>query len=179
MASLPIHPSSHASFITIYFFLMLLGCQQTDTESGLSYAHVPYSEGGPQFLINVGPKETLCVSGSEASLVIKAIKRWAKLIDREALKVVDCGEVTDEDKRVTISTSNCDGVAFAIPERRQISLCRDLATAGASKESIILHEVGHLWGLCDLYEPAYSSCDDPNSDIFLGLLGKNHHFNEY
>ncbi|WP_141733225.1 hypothetical protein [Oligoflexus tunisiensis] len=141
--------------------LLLSHCRAANQPvSELDWAHIPLSPGYQNWLINVPPQQTIRVCGTDQEVTIAAIKKWAAVIRRDRhLNVVPCQQGNAQSATVQVTREFCDGVAFADPDTRRIMICPGIASVGFDYSHVILHEVGHLWGLCDLYAPSYYQCD--------------------
>jgi hypothetical protein len=141
--------------------LLLSHCRGADPSSSkLDWAHIPLSPGYQNWLINVPPQQSIRVCGTDQDVTIRAIKKWAAVIGREQhLNVVPCQQGNAQSATVQVTREFCDGVAFADPDTRRIMICPGITQVGYDYSHVILHEVGHLWGLCDLYTPSYYNCD--------------------
>lgn len=145
------------------------GASDANLGSELKWGHLPVSAGGQKWLINVKPNEEIELCGSDTEILKAAIIQWAKEIGRGAIKVVDCNKGTAVKIKVNISTNytqypcTINGVQGATdPSSGQMYICSKLA---APKSYVIVHETGHLWGMCDMYPGQEQRCDTAHKTV--------------
>lgn len=141
--------------------LLLISCKNynADHQSSLKWGHL--KDWDPQYwLINVLPNETIDVCGDIelGGLAVIGIKRWLSQIDREKAVNVSYqfGNKCKNPGKWTVKIKPFGEGGNANPETHEIQAeCND------DCESTVLHESGHLFGLCDQYE-GIDNCDSNN-----------------
>src|SRR5690606_12306520 len=113
---------------------------------------------------------SICVRGSSsikdlAELGERSVLLWAQAIGRDRHLKINTACNPAADAVVTLNhpfigdlTCGASDFAYATPNSLTIYLCRD---SGNLTGPVVLHEIGHIWGMCDQYEGAEASCD-PN-----------------
>lgn len=150
---------------------ILLGCgPREDNGSELKWGHLPTSAGSGNWLTNVGPEDEVELCGSDTSYLEVAVRRWAEPLGRaKFLKVVGCGKGTRVKSKITFATNqtvypcNQAGVQGATdPSSGQMNICANLS---APIKYVIVHETGHMWGMCDMYAGGESRCDSAHKTV--------------
>jgi hypothetical protein len=149
------------------FTLLIVGCkaQEEGEDSSLKWGHLSYASSA--MLANVLPNETISLCGTYQGETREAIELWAAQIGRKGhLKFdMNCGP----GKRINVNTIS-QAQMCAIYGMGPTCTVRGSAggnsiqlVAGYPKnKGALLHEVGHLWGLCDQYgnpSPSANNCD--------------------
>lgn len=148
--------------------------EKSNTQSGLKGGHLIAATGlKTNWLINIPPNSSVSICGVANSVLKNAFEVWAAGAGRVAplLKTTlqHCDQATSIKvwgrKALATEKSCIDGAAaFAEPDKRQISFCPPyhLQTTTETFKYIALHEMGHLFGMCDQYvgsTPASDNCD--------------------
>ena len=131
---------------------MLFSCGSEDATE-LDWGHLNYAASTP--ILNVQPGETLGVCGPKKDGVIKAVKEWASHTNRkDGFEIVSgCHQKTNIYTEVWSRQRMCRHVRQG-PRCRIMGLAirnRLIVVDGASNTNLLLHETGHLWGMCDQY----------------------------
>lgn len=140
--------------------LIFFACRKPQEEvSELKWGHLKTSQYDPSlWLISAPPHSVIEACGEQQNHAVGAMQKWAAAIGRSNyLKFVTCGSDPKATIKVTVQTSSCSGTAWADPPSRTIHLCSSANTI--AMDQLLLHETGHIWGMCDQYEAGLSFCD--------------------
>lgn len=162
----------HGYRLIVVCALVLVGCGPStdDGSSELKWGHLPTSAGSGNWLTNVGPQDEIELCGSDTSYLEVAVRRWAEPLGRaKYLKVVPCGKGTRVKSKIKFATEQsvypCDqrGVQGATdPNSGTMNICKNLQ---APIKYVIVHETGHMWGMCDMYAGGESRCDSKHKTV--------------
>lgn len=138
-------------------------------ESGLKWGHLRYEQAsGGNWLTNIGPQDQVELCGDAPEKLEIAVRKWADAIGRgKHMKFAQCNQANAGKKikltlRLNFAEYPCtiNGVQGATtPNDGVIRVCSRLA---APEAYVILHEVGHMWGMCDMYPGQTQNCDPNN-----------------
>lgn len=152
--------------------IALFGCgpRENDNGSELKWGHLPTSAGSGNWLTNVGPEDEVELCGEDTSYLEVAVRRWAEPLGRaKHLKIVGCGKGTRVKSKITFATNvtaypcTVSGVQGATdPNSGQMNICSKLS---APIKYVIVHETGHMWGMCDMYAGGESRCDSAHKTV--------------
>lgn len=126
-------------------------------QNGEKWGHFNSQFGSPSsWAINIPPGGSISVCGGPQAIpTVKAVRAWAAAAGRDKDISVKLGC----DKGYIINLQEyCDGngtPAWAMPYNRTIKWCSSYMNGIVTP--VVMHEVGHLWGLCDQY--AEMNCD--------------------
>jgi len=142
-------------FLSIIGVLLLFSCGSDKAPtSKTSWGHLDYARSA--LLLKVPPNGDLGICGPYRAEVTTAIQTWAEVIGRRHYISFDA----NCDRALHIKTeawsqaqicrqfnlpSNCNIVGFA--GGNQLVLRKDFPR----NNNLVLHEVGHFWGMCDQY----------------------------
>ncbi len=151
-------------------FMVACGPQTNEQDSELKWGHLPTSAGSGNWLTNVGPQDEIELCGTDTSYLEVAVRRWAEPLGRaQHLKIVACGKGTKVKSKITFATNHTEypctvnGVQGATdPNSGQMWICSKLS---APIKYVIVHETGHMWGMCDMYAGGESKCDSKNKTV--------------
>jgi hypothetical protein len=159
----------------IGFFSLITSCADKPSESEPYWGHLNYSPNA--WIANIGPQSTISTCGNYADEGAESIKIWAAAIGRASdLKI----QTTSCEPQAYLSPSSANHqyefrtavtsfeqtyckeniLAFASAEMRLVVVCRP----DVNLKGVMLHEVGHLWGMCDQYPIRLSSTGEPLGD---------------
>ena len=142
--------------------LFPIGCKSRSTQSDNKYGFLPFIK-SYQF-INLPSGSTIRVCGSSSFDDLKwAIGTWAKEIDRSYTIMQSCTQPdiysyssTEEYAQRKCREYNLVGRAYM--EYRAYPM--ELVNCGVTySKGALLHEVGHMFGLCDQYPGEIERCD--------------------
>lgn len=129
---------------------------------------------GSKSLIDVKPGESIGVCGNDPAAVqalISAIKAWAEPIGRASqLKIINSCNGSSKFVRITAGSKGpCPEGAAGCSGGNDIWVMDYRSAVGIH---IVLHEVGHQWGLCDQYDVT-AAFGLPDNCEFEGPRGKD------
>lgn len=156
--------------VALVGFLVSCGPQTGENGSELKWGHLPTNAGSGNWITNVGPQDEIELCGTDTSYLEVAIRRWAEPLGRaQHLKIVACGKGTKVKSKITFATNHTGypctqaGVQGATdPNSGQMWICSKLS---APMKYVIVHETGHMWGMCDMYAGGESRCDSKNKTV--------------
>lgn len=154
----------------ICLILLVTSCNNNKSNSSLNWGHIDYKEDNVEIerlLMSVLPNETLEVCGvrdaesKHIKIAEKSILTWAAAINREKfIKFKPCHIDLNENESINVEedfpniiqvdVNNNRSGGYAFLSQRKIEIGGDYEPPGDYKFTI-LHEIGHLWGLCDQY----------------------------
>lgn len=147
--------------VAIIGLLSVSGCGPQHTEGAASETSWGFLRDHSRHLIHVPNGSTIGVCGPDVADIGWAINTWATEIGRRYEVVSDCDtqrinnwvQDTEYAKRECKELGNT--TAFARPTANP----QELVDCGGLWGRVgYLHEVGHLFGLCDMYDPAINRC---------------------
>lgn len=147
-------------FVLSIAIILLFACRPPqEAGSELKWGHLKTTQYDPSlWLISAPPNSVIEACGEQQTYEVGALQKWAAAIGRSAyLKFVTCGSDPKASITVTVQTSSCGGTAWADPASRTIHLCSSANTI--AMDQLLLHESGHIWGMCDQYQEGLSFCD--------------------
>ncbi|MCX6123662.1 MAG: hypothetical protein NTV34_02770 [Proteobacteria bacterium] len=156
--------------------LCLTYCKSRPSEGILKYGANDEILGTRSVLLKAGPTDSIIVCGKYAKEVGKAINDWASQIGRSAILkiqtqcpnsvtnfayVVETGDNETSDDAAAYCKTHKTVLAYATyldygfaGKWYSINNCNGLSNIMAFKWKVtIAHEAGHLWGMCDQYQP--------------------------
>ena len=138
----------------MFLFTFIFSCGSEDkTKSELDWGHL--NLGGSAPILNVKPGETLGVCGPKNVGVIAAAKEWASHTNRkDGFKIISgCNQRTNIYTEVWSQERMCRHAGqrpgcgiMGLAIRNKL-----IVVSGASNTNLLLHETGHLFGMCDQY----------------------------
>jgi hypothetical protein len=146
------------------FLLLVSTCKgRYKQASTVKSPHGLLEDRGNHNLISIPPGSSLTVCGTKSTEVLTGIRTWAAVIGRD--KLINFSDTCDQhaDHTVNVYTFEDNGIgkkgcddyqnqfSYTLSKKREIYLCPTWKKK--SEEGVILHETGHLWGLCDQYPP--------------------------
>ncbi len=157
-------------------FLNSVGCGRPvqNTESQLNWGvYTNLDQVKSSGLLNLAPQSRVCVTGYKAAEVIGAIKKWTDIIGRTPyLKVEYCFDQSAQRiiRLVGPEDSGCaQGIAGSTNTIDQINVCQHYDPGALNH--VLLHETGHMWGLCDQYSGGNGCQGGPtNPNTIMGAL---------
>lgn len=167
--------------------LFSFGCiKPKNDQSRIQWGHL----GGistSYFLVALPPQSKITVCGDSRTIVANALRIWAEGAGRaehltiddacspNATKQIQVYGIKDGEpqtgacNKVNINTGVSNTAGYSIVEYGAIKICPASAKYDSdSMFALLLHEVGHLWGMCDQYGHAVN-CDENNK----GPVDKN------
>ena len=165
-----IHRISHAFAHFIFTMISLCACRTVGpTASSLKWG---YLADDSHHLINLPNNSTIGVCGADVEIIGWAINSWGAAIGRHYSVVADCDheKIDNWPPNSDFAKSNCAQfnitTAYARPELdpQQIVDCGEMDGAVG-----YIHEVGHLFGLCDQYADHVGNCAY-NNGIVAGSI---------
>lgn len=154
--------------ISSYFTFTSCG---KESESELQWGHLKKRNGGydesKNWLINAPPGSTIAVCEKYGELAVAGLKKWSDPIDRTSRLnyVTNCNSLPRNAIRIYLKPMSPyeQGIAYADLIKMEIVYnLQAIQSAGINGglESVLLHEMGHVWGLCDQYDMGnYTNCD--------------------
>jgi hypothetical protein len=159
----------------VVFVMLSMGCKsRSHNQSKLLHGHLDRDD--TDWLIQVLPDQHLTICGDHTELGLEAAKKWAVPIKRDTLIKFSSNCDPNADHKVWILAFNgkyadeakaeCQQYDFrfnfALPDARRIYLCVERSVGWSN---VLLHEFGHLWGMCDQYKPreGHTTNCDPNN----------------
>ena len=133
---------------------MIISCGTAPEPTSLKWGHLKSARNA--LLLKVPPDGNLGICGPYADDVSEAVRTWAAVINRaEQINISD-----DCRQKIHIKTEAWSHARicqlFSLPIN-----CRIVGFAGGNQlviredfpldNNLVLHEVGHLWGMCDQY----------------------------
>jgi hypothetical protein len=127
----------------------------------------------PAALIRLPPNAAIAACGAYQDWTIWAVSQWAQAINRHRdLKIVACDQASADAARIQVNyVAVNDTFAWAYMDTRVIEVHTGAVQNNAAFGSLMLHEVGHLWGVCDQHSmivatsqgmPSWNYFCDPN-----------------
>ena len=160
--------------VSLVSFTLLNGCSSVFSQMkwGLLQEHTSAS------LIVLAPNSKICISSDNQSVgesIAKAIKVWAKEINRDSYLTVEttCSGQADLRMSARLTDQSSCPTAQTYPSLGQIEY-----SSGYTSFEVMLHEVGHNWGLCDQYD-GVNNCTDwleghtNNDKVGTSVMGYN------
>lgn len=146
-------------FWCVKIALLFAGCSTEPASSEAKWGHLDDNTGGNRagWFINIMPGETVEICGSDREIyeTEKAFKKWAAAIGRaEQIKVVACTDAEPSKKKWVITVSQSSW-SMCTPGTGKV----EMGGGGSGPTEAMLHEMGHLWGMCDQYT---DNCDPEN-----------------
>ncbi len=150
-----------------------VACKRDAVSSALKYGHLNTGNASSWF-ISVPPGGTICVNGDHTQQAIDAVKMWANSIGRGSRLNITAGCTSTPNLQVygkdsPIAKQQCEQwdkvyklTAAGYGGSGLVYLCA--AGSDTLRYNVMIHEVGHSWGLCDQYDAAtVNNCDPANS----------------
>ncbi len=149
----------HLRLVLTTIFLLFACRNPSEEGSELKWGHLKTTQYDPAiWLISAPPNSVIEVCGEQQTHAVAGLKKWAAAIGRSAyLTFVTCDADPKATITVTVKTSSCGGTAWADPASLTVHLCSEANTIPIAQ--LLLHETGHLWGMCDQYQEGLSFCD--------------------
>ncbi|MGE0173956.1 MAG: hypothetical protein AB7T49_14260 [Oligoflexales bacterium] len=163
--------------VIFFFILIVQSCKTSNNSSEPKWGYVE-SDLQPHILIRQPGGTEIRVCGAHFSEISWAIKKWASAIGRTFIYNESCSNPTIRSygREESFAQSECgksglEGRAFARPTAVPMQVV-DCGFDGDIRLAL-LHEVGHLWGLCDQYPGEIDHCTfstepDPDSVMASG-----------
>ena len=142
--------------VAILFGVYLFSCKSIDSETKGGVLN--HFEDASLLQLPPNGTVTICSDNTEVGDNVKrAIYTWASAIERDSYISVDtlCSDNTDVTLKVSQDTEA--PTAHTEPDKGIIHY-KDVDTYG--QFPVMLHEVGHNWGLCDQYYDGLRNCDN-------------------
>jgi hypothetical protein len=169
--------------ITVLFVCLVfcISCKHTANTEGASSLHWGFSKPHKNYFVLKPHNSMIKICGSQATQIGEAINDWARHIRRKFRIVETCEghhissySFRDDFSKELCEKYNLQGRAFAQPTKSPMRIvnCRD----SALKPSAILHEVGHLFGLCDQYSPQIDKCIQSTDAAHNSLMRSSYTF---
>jgi hypothetical protein len=145
--------------------LSISACGKTaKDDGGASSTNWGYFPDLPQHLIHRSNGATIRLCGANLETLGWAINVWGAEIGKRFRFVEDCSsqDVNSYGESDSYAIRECAGYGFAnnmyVLRATSPMQMVDCGIASYLLETAILHEAGHLWGLCDQYEEAIGRC---------------------
>lgn len=143
-------------WLTILLGTMHISCIDQLTLSNLEWGILTNVESSSLLKIPPKGKVTVCADNPQVGEnVAKSVLVWAKAIGRDQYIVSTSDCSSDYDVKLTVQQSNVQ-TACTYSDRGLIYY-RDTYTYG--QFPVMLHEVGHNWGMCDQYIGGLWNCN--------------------
>lgn len=158
--------SMSKTFMICVCFLFVYGCDGKSSQSKLEWGHL--NNIGQQNLILATPTDRIAICGINPEVTSWAVLSWANAIGRAAVmsrNLIPCG-TGGATNTVTVEIAN-GGDAPAWTSGTDVTVNSAMVQTSPNQfyRAIMLHEVGHAWGLCDQYADM-GNCDPNNSTQF-------------
>jgi hypothetical protein len=143
-------------FVALKTSLIITGCNpQSNPESDPTWGMFKDSNHLRLVtLLNLPPQSKVCVSGYNAEKAVWAINQWSTAAGRQNhLKAASCyNEAGARSIRIVGPESgSCDpNVAGKTDTVSEVKICQNFQEN--ILDHVFLHEIGHMWGLCDQYD---------------------------
>jgi hypothetical protein len=147
------------------------GVQSVNLQNTGTWGHLKH--GQTQWLANLKPDSMVTFCGDLQNEAAQALSQWISAAGREGRIEVTTGCSSEADEKIVVATSDHLGTsklcqapslgAAARVDTRSIIVC-DLEL----KNAYLLHEMGHLWGMCDVYPESVRPSNNCDPKWFTG-----------
>ncbi len=151
---------------------------QDDIDYGLDWGHLPYVTTDRNKLIHADPDDKIEICGINPEVTIWAVLSWAQPIQRfERLKqnLVPCNS-GGSGRKVLVEEINGGNKAPAWTAGSTVTINKDKIHNYNDNffKAIMLHEIGHAWGLCDQYASVNNCHSGAGPKVNDAVMGSTH-----
>lgn len=144
--------------VCAFVFVLLSGCGAGPDVSDLKWGHLDEATGGDKtkWFINILPNEFIEICGTDDPVyqTQNAFKKWATVLQRvNFITVKPCSQDSTAKWKIIVSQGSW---SMSWPGTGQVQM----GGGGSGPPFAMLHEMGHLWGMCDQY---INNCDPNHS----------------
>ena len=149
-------------------------CHQASSDSKLQWG---FLAPGSSLLIHVPDGGTIRVCGEYFNSVRWAIQTWGVPINRSYNVVYDCtnAQINLFVQNEQYAKDQCESLKITTAFAHPLQSPQEIVDCGilAGNDAIVLHEVGHLFGLCDQYAASIGNCETNNGIVIGSVMNAN------